>query len=301
MLDGSRILLKSFFLLMLILLLFLFSWLESNVENLADWSSWFFGFGVVSLVVIVLTSVYQFTRKEDDIEFFKVTIAEKGGVLDKIKNADVKKYVKFFVYLFLIIGVSLFAYVRAKKGFEVIDAPEYTTISIGPFTVNGAILSGCAGLIENYGMFGVIPNLFGFTVFFFLTYWIINGKIDVSNLPKASDHKAKIPLVIGTIMFFVIGTLGWVIYHWGRYGFTDMEGSLSVAIFAFVNLFWVWVLQDIVVPSCYHFFNNIGLRLKNVEINYWKILINPVTLIILGILIILLYIRWKLRKNGKRR
>jgi len=298
--SSSRIILKILLIIFLAGLLYLFSWLESNVETLASWSRWFFGFGVASMICIVASSVFQITRREDDIEIFRTTVAEKGGIFDKIRNDNLRKYVKTAVYIILIVFVSIFAYVRAKHGLQVIDAPEYTSIAFGPFTIDGAILSGCAGLIENFGMFSVIPDLFGFTLFFFLSYWLINGGIDIKKLPKKTDATAKIPYIIGILMFFVVGTSAWVLYHWGRYGLTDMEGSLSVAGFAFINLCWVWLLKDIVVPGCYHFFNNVGKRLKDVPVDYWKVLINPLTIAFIAVIIIFLYLRWRFRKKSLR-
>lgn len=265
---------KIAFIILLVACLFVFGWLSADQESsLWSYSIWFAIIGLISLVVIIGdTAIVESRDKKKPQEIFETYVYEESFFTRLPIWAQLAIYVFVFAW-----GIVVFF--QARGGFETISAPEYAVVGLGP--VGNAFISAAAGLVENFAWFSVGPAIFGYVPF----YFAFGGR---------KTEKMGLSRIMGIVGFLLVGTGLWIGYHWFRYGLADLSATIDVAQFAFFNLLWVVTTKNIVLPTVWHSFNNLGFRLKGVPVGFSGIFIP----IFVAFAAIVVFNVWLYRRKG---
>lgn len=222
----------------------------------------FWGMGIFSLVWILADLAIHEKLPEEYID--SVVYERRNdffGWFDKMPS-----FGKLMAYIIIIIW-GLFMFAIAKQGNQVLTTvPEFTSTRFGPGF--DAIISGFAGLQENYFFFSFIAPI-GFVLFYNMF-----GK----------------KFFIGCAGFLLFAVLIMTVFHYWRYGLANLSATISVIEFSFFNGLWCLIARNILLSHSWHFFNNVGYNVGKYNISTWSLLINPFTIIIYILFMISLYI-----------
>jgi hypothetical protein len=121
-------------------------------------------------------------------------------------------------------------------GYQAVGAPTFQIIELGG--IEKSFISGLAGIVEDGFFFYILPFLFFGVV-------LLVGRL------------AKTDLSFTFPVFFVItATFTFTVWHFYRYGLTNLPATISVLIFGFINSVIVFLTRQLIFTHILHFVNN---------------------------------------------
>jgi len=189
-----------------------------------------------------------------------------------------KSFIKLNRFVLILSSLAIFAFLLvtiSTTGFQAVGHPTFQALQLTKDA--RAFNSGLSGLSEDLWAFGTFPWLVAAITFYFTRNWVLS-----------------------IAMFFILGEIFWVSWHYARYS-QDFLATVYTSIFGFINLSVSFFTGQLVLTHVFHFFNNFFAELFRETV-----LINVVTLLIFNIYfwigaVVLFGIVWfglKRRENG---
>lgn len=226
-----------FIVIILVLPFFTVNIANESLKQQTQWYTLFLGYGalIVFIADLVLTASKRFSipiPEVIDVVWYERQTA--FGVLSK------KQKIALFVapiFLFFLL-LTLISW----RGSAFISVPTFQLIRLGIF--GSSFMIFLLQILEELIFVGfVAPTIYASSFYFTKNRYL------------------------ALALMFVLSPAIFTLYHFGRYGTTDMLGSMFVFLLNLVNVIFLYIFRNVFFGIAIHGANNVGVQL----LNYYKI------------------------------